>query len=93
MSRDERHTPGPWAIRSWRTEDSYGWEVICDQGLVLHAESAESEANVDLIAAAPELLEALLRMRDEVREFLPHVCGEALMQAEAAIRKARGEAP
>lgn len=49
--------------------------------------------DANLIAAAPELLEALLRMRDEVREFLPNVCGEALTQAEAVIRKARGETP
>lgn len=44
-----------------------------------------------LIAAAPEMLEALLVARDQIREFLPTALGEALTTIEAVIAKARGQ--
>lgn len=54
-----KHTDGPWALKGWTASDFYGWSITCDQTVTLTAESAESEANAYLIAAAPELLEAL----------------------------------
>lgn len=55
------HSPGPWSVGTWRSSDDFGWTVDLggDQRIIVHAQSAESEANVDLIAAAPELLAAL----------------------------------
>jgi hypothetical protein len=43
-----------------------------------------------LIAAAPEMLEALYEARDQIREFLPTVLSTALTNIEAAIAKAEG---
>lgn len=51
------------------------------------------EANARLIAAAPELLEALEAIIDSARDGrdIPEWLDERLVSAEAAIRKARGE--
>lgn len=100
-----KHTPGPWVARESGTFNLPAYDIESTAPgrhlVTVLASSVNSSAEQDdrmkadavLIAAAPELLEALLRMRDEVREFLPNVCGEALTQTEAAIRKARGETP
>lgn len=66
-----KHTPGPWAYQE--DSDAYthivrgpGNRFICQ---LAQTTSAEIEANARLIAAAPELLEALERIA------LPHDCG------------------
>lgn len=92
-----QHTPGPW----WLQADGAGWYVECtpERGhsvAYVRAEAgeddpdtpdAEKEANARLIAAAPELLEALrgvLRVADRATvEF---------DAARAAIAKATGSA-
>ena len=53
------HTPGPWRIR-W--EDHNWVQVICDDHVPIAdctRLSATNEANARLMAAAPDLLEAL----------------------------------
>jgi hypothetical protein len=50
----------------------------------------EAIANMHLIAAAPELFEALDQLLDDMRDGL-HVCQAAKDQAKAALAKARGE--
>lgn len=50
----------------------------------------ETIANANLIAAAPELLEALQAMLDECDPMLMS-CGEPWCRARSAIAKARGE--
>ena len=56
-------------------------------------ENAESQANARLIAAAPELLEALQKMLPELRglSIVSDTAAEMLREAEAAIAKATGE--
>lgn len=97
------HTPGPWAIRDgygllkaevgpsgravatvWTKQMPNGKE---DQKEPLAW--AEGEANAALIAAAPELLEALQSVMNypEVRSYLGSLISE---QADAAIAKAGG---
>ena len=106
------HTPGPWGVRT--TPRGYGnlhWREIADEsGVIAEVYSnsadgdsgepteAEAEANAHLIAAAPELLEAL----ELLRSFgCPHCngdCGSAnppvtscpMTIASAAIARARG---
>lgn len=90
-----QHTPGPWAA----LRNSAFWEVRykaenqneitdCSPSVAFAwGESEEiAEANSRLIAAAPELLEALL---DIVRFNTPLPHG-LLEQASAAIAKAEG---
>lgn len=84
-------TPGPWAL------DGTGW--ICDAngspvclinaGLDDHELEPQERADAHLIAAAPDLYEALKRMKtwceDEVGAELP--CDSI----DASLAKARGE--
>ena len=87
------HTPGPWvvhptthhpAVRSVGTSDT-GPRRICTVGSMNG--NPVDKKNARLIAAAPELLEAL--------QFVMAASGEQLStafeQAEAAIAKATGE--
>ena len=79
-----KHTPAPWhvangvQIRSERDQIAKVW-------MMRHG---EGKANAHLIAAAPDLLEALEVAADalEMAEFF-----EKAAQARAAISKARGE--
>ena len=90
-----KHTPGPWTVTGWCAGDSVGWSVGlgADQRISVHAESEESGANARLIAAAPDLLEALKVM---VASAFPHPVEHPAMTAawkvaEAAIEKAEGK--
>lgn len=94
------HTPGPWTIgpADWMISQKHGvgWRnfpvrapgwydvatVYCDE------DDAEQDANVNLIAAAPDLLEACKYMLENAEsqgwsEFM-------LGSARAAISKAEG---
>ena len=89
------HTPGPWvvhptthhpAVRSVGTSDT-GPRRICTVGSMNG--NPVDKKNARLIAAAPELLEAL--------QFVMTASGEQLStafeQAQAAIAKATGDTP
>lgn len=86
----KQHTPGPW------TATQYGYEkfsVNGEKGVEICG--AWNKANASLIAAAPELLEALeMALADADRI----VCSpdemelDWLNEARTAIAKARGEA-
>ena len=98
-----KHTPGPWRSRNrlgsgnWKDERSIGVEsfewIIADVcGDIDHTD--EARANARLIAAAPDLLQALIDVcasNDEVAH--PQWKGSPdEVAARAAIAKARGEA-
>ena len=88
-----KHTPGPWEAR----EVSQNWIEILASDLVIGTvlptqyvslgRSPEQQANARLIAAAPELLEALHAMLDEHADCKG--C-DASNLAFAAIAKAEG---
>jgi len=98
------HTPGPWSYRQseyddWGTVRSASGGFICQahdpdiwsgEQLARHraAKTDPWEANARLIAAAPELLEALRNLAD--RHFLNggSLTEPAYLAAKAAIRKA-----
>lgn len=91
---DPRWTPGPWYIR----ERTGGFTIWSDHGAVtsttitpLSSRRAEGEANARLVAAAPDLYEALEMVRD-ANESDPHIPPSALAKIHAALAKARGEA-
>jgi hypothetical protein len=90
-----KHTPGPWTfdngIEFICTDTSpYGEWAVAKVNIV----RAEAKANARLIAAAPELLDALKLMRDA---FLDTEGSHGTLEqtatdaAEAAIFKATGE--
>ncbi len=98
-------TPGPWErdqfgnvihgpIDGWGRKESVRVSGVALPGRV----TPEYEANTQLVAAAPELLEACLRMRNqlyaagyeaEAGSMHPTKC--LLAQVEAAIAKALGQ--
>jgi len=64
-----KHTPGPWHVAN------VGW-IASERGTIcamyamktgLHGEDIEGEANARLIAAAPDLLDALKAAQEELR--------------------------
>lgn len=96
-----KHTPGPWVVDPcWdilgNTDDGNG--MVC-QITTDAVPRAEAEANARLIAAAPELLEALRDLaREAARNIYPkpdvgpeHPCS-ILRRADAAIARATGAA-
>ena len=98
----EMHTPGPWHIQSrWNTENAKGAfiEIRCKKTSTMgfgslcrvrgdkrFVDDAVMLANARLIAAAPELLEALKAF---VNDIVPNSPKDPLWeQARAAIQKA-----
>lgn len=88
------HTPGPWTVgisadNGIHCVDCEDVEICEVWGAVRDkVETEESAANARLIAAAPELLEALETAAEalEAAEFF-----EKAAMARAAIAKAKGE--
>ena len=54
-----QHTPGPWKEDKYGCVIDAGGRVVCNEFCTTSIPLAESLANARLIAAAPELLEAL----------------------------------
>lgn len=107
---EAKHTPGPWAVskgydgsisvsatRPYRINNiSAGTPIICDVYQHPEFDSFSGAANARLIAAAPELLDALRGLLALEEENLHgyddiDVCAEVQF-ARAAIAKATGRA-
>jgi hypothetical protein len=92
-----QHTPGPWKAhptglsRSGLPEYQIHWSDIGE----CVAEIVHGEANARLIAAAPELLEALEMVRDAdddcKRDGLQTIPSMARTRIDRAIAKATGQ--
>lgn len=94
------HTPGPWTIVNPATETWGTYNIqeayehisgLTQEGGVSEEQEAVDSANIRLIAAAPELLEALEFIVTRQAGDLPTYMNPALEKARAAIAKARGE--
>lgn len=90
MSAD--HTPGPWLHLSHR---QIAADLVIDQPVVCevfsHMGADEADANMALIAAAPELLECLTVLESHCR-LVHRIYNAEMERARAAIRKAEGRA-
>lgn len=104
-----KHTPGPWVVTKAKHGVDMNHHIVAlvapdrdDRALVVHTphgSDAQADANVRLIAAAPELLEALEAVVAEWDALYPFFPTEAKIEdaefsgfqmARAAIAKARG---
>lgn len=91
-----QHTPGPWTaerdLPHNRMPRVHGGDrsLICECGN-MGTEQDQWEANARLIAATPELLEALQDLLGAVDALMPSD-GPLKTKARSAITKARGEA-
>ncbi len=90
-------TPGPWEVAgpccdAVGTEfDSVWYKAICHRPERTGGKlTDEYNANMRLIAAAPDLLEALQKMVESY-QFEASIDNPALLQARAAIAKALGK--
>ena len=89
------HTPGPWEVDT-EEEEGRSWVVIRGAGFYIANVSGGigpgiTEANASLIAAAPDLLEALIAVRDDFDDDCTAERGEEIRaQIAAAIAKATG---
>lgn len=103
---DTNWTPGPWYVTfnhrkaSWSLESLVIAEIPGDETAYIYSdrpagESVESIiADANLIAAAPELYEALNLMRETFADgeaVADHSFALAMSTAEEALDKARGE--
>ena len=101
MTDQPKWTPGPWAVE--RNKRTWGWVDVVGPSLgvggptqatdLTLADEVKRIAEAHLIAAAPDMAEALEKAlnfitntESEMGETLP--CGDA---ARAALAKARGE--
>lgn len=94
-----KHTPGPWEI-TVNNYDHYGIHQAGMNGMAIiwinKQHSEMDDANARLIAAAPELLEALRQAADELDAIMNQKGHTAKTRAirdtsYAAIAKAQGE--
>ena len=86
-----KHTPGPWV--SIRYLDSRFYELGSNEFharlAFTHGAGDTDEANMRLIAAAPDLLEALVAIAGDFS--VQRVSDDLHAKARAAIAKAKGE--
>lgn len=90
-----KHTPGPWLARKVAgtfLPGQIGWAIDYNEEQEQVVDYVYKEADARLIAAAPDLLDALENVIESWGlGLLPHEDSEALDQARAAIAKAKGE--
>ncbi len=95
-----QHTPGPWVVKS--TDEDINTKTIIDSNefwiaKVLNFNRAsddirESQANANLIAAAPAMYEALLQTRKVIEAIDEYQVFEDLQNVLIAINKTLAQA-
>ena len=103
-----RHTPGPWHVAEsgfsrrglwsaptvYATDDELRYVAVCACADELNFHRAtDNLANARLIAAAPDLLDALVQWQSADRDNDPRERMNARRSRDAAIAKARGVPP
>lgn len=83
-------TPGPWEIEIRDNESNKEQVSICSNDGETLAYINKYEDSV-LIAAAPEMLEALGAVYCECSELYPHNKNCFMIKVESALKKTRGE--
>ena len=111
MSKETKFTEGEWVIYdvddNWGANEgeliigmaSYNDDYsnhFCSHKILIEDSDAESIANAHLIAAAPEMYEMLLKLRDDVDNVIEsagwYFDNEELENIDKLLSKARGEA-
>ena len=87
-----KHTPGPWVIQETNFAQQKNVYAQADKPPIatVYGSTGENEANARLIAAAPEMLEALRNLLDETMHAT-HDC--PVLFARRVIAKATGNQP
>ncbi|HEM8291545.1 TPA: hypothetical protein U2M59_000785 [Providencia stuartii] len=86
-----KHSPAPWHLRDGVNENSL---LVDDNYSVIFASLNDiKKEDADLIAAAPELLEALIELTESAKESIDGLgdLSDAIDTAKSAIAKALGQ--
>ncbi|HCD1179018.1 TPA: hypothetical protein SMN48_003175 [Proteus mirabilis] len=88
-----KHSPSPWRCHDKRPNCS-GYSIVGNDGQYIgfvgdSDELSPIDANANLIAAAPELLEQLIRLRNKIASYKPDD-DDDLDIVDAVIAKALG---
>ncbi|MBN6350370.1 hypothetical protein JZM10_02675 [Providencia rettgeri] len=83
-----KHTPAPWDLN--KRQDGFNIVDGDNSGFVAHVPKQD---NAHLIAAAPELLEALIELTESAKQAIDGLgdLSDAIDTAKAAIAKALGQ--
>jgi hypothetical protein len=84
-----KHTPGPWTY--YPESDSSCSAIVAPGAFVCEFIESPNEANARLIAAAPDLLEALEDCLRVVEFLASDSCPTTIQNAKAALAKATGD--
>lgn len=89
-----KHSPAPWRCHDKRPNCS-GYSIVGNDGQYIgfvgdSDELSPIDANAHLIAAAPELLEQLIRLRNKIASYKPDD-DDDLDIVDAVIAKALGQ--
>jgi hypothetical protein len=92
-----KHTQGPWHTgKNGQPLDEFGNAILPARADLSYKNGVAREANARLIAAAPDLLEALEEIAAQIETIYVNnptrELFDVLEQARVAINKARGEA-
>jgi hypothetical protein len=86
----DNHTPGPWSVNDYGFIDADGEEDAIE--VITSSKRGTEEANLRLIAAAPDLLEALEFALPMVEHYHEREGASATLYiVKRAIAKAKGE--
>ena len=90
-----KHTPGPWVAEDYAGAGSVPWYVVPHdhKGTIAALTGLDAEANARLIAAAPDMLEALQALVSANNSTDGMAMRKAWGKADAAIARATGEKP
>jgi hypothetical protein len=85
----KQHTPGPWTYEA--EETGFAGAIVAKTGWICDFDTDPSPANARLIAAAPDLLEALIECEYIISHCLFGCDAENITaKARAAIAKTTG---
>lgn len=93
MKTEAKHTPGPWEVsrrNAWRVADAHD-NTVASTGTDSSISYGAHVANARLIAAAPDMLEALKACLAALQAYTGFSTGVEQGMAEEAIAKATGE--
>lgn len=94
---DTKFTPGPWEVKEegekWLWVGPASWVKRICRVVLYNGTEREDKANAHLIAAAPDLYDALERAEYMLRQYgmRPEFYREVASEARSALAKARGE--
>ena len=91
---ESKHTPGPWDTKHTATPEWAQQSAVYaggrERAVALVYDGEHHEANAALIAAAPDMYEALRALRDAKRESTQALRHAADRLLDAALAKAEG---